>query len=223
MNRKPLRLWPGVVVVAIQCAIAFGLPLIVPGQGGLAMLAGVAGALLVTLWWLFFSRASWAERLGAILLMVVCVAVTRRLVHESLRNGLMGFMVYVYAAPLLSLALVAGAAASRGASAGRRRSTLAAAIIVACLTLTVVRTNGITGDAESDFEWRWTKTAEERLLAAPMERRAKPRACRGSDTSSRTSRSEAIGSGAGEGARHQCGRRAANGNRRMARLSWSCA
>ena len=174
MIRKPLRLWPGVIVVAIQCAIAFGLPLIVPGQGGLAILAGIAGALLVTLWWLFFSRASWPEKLGAILLMVVCVAVTRRLVHESIRNGMMGFMVYVYAAPLLSLALVAGAAASRGASAGRRRSTLATAIIVACLTLTIVRTNGLSGDADSDFEWRWTKTAEERLLAAPLERAPSP-------------------------------------------------
>ena len=30
----------------------------------------------------------------------------------------------------------------------------------------LVRTNGVTGDAVSDLEWRWTPTAEERLLAA---------------------------------------------------------
>ena len=32
-------------------------------------------------------------------------------------------------------------------------------------TLTLIRTNGVTGDADSDFEWRWTPTAEQRLLA----------------------------------------------------------
>ena len=173
MERKPLRVWPGVIVVAIQCAVAFGLPLVVPGQGGLAILAGLAGALLVAIWWLFFSRAPWGERLGTILAMVICVAVTRLLVHESIRNGMMGFMVYVFAAPLLSVALVAGAAASRNASAERRRSTLAVAITLACLTLAVVRTNGLTGDADSDLDWRWTKTAEERLLA-PLEGEAAP-------------------------------------------------
>ena len=42
---------------------------------------------------------------------------------------------------------------------------MVAAILIACGALTLVRTNGLTGDAGSDFEWRWTPTAEERLLA----------------------------------------------------------
>jgi hypothetical protein len=37
--------------------------------------------------------------------------------------------------------------------------------------LTVVRTNGISGDATSDFEWRWTPTTEEQLLASTPENR----------------------------------------------------
>ena len=45
-----------------------------PEQAGAAVLAGVVGALAVLLWWLFFSRARWAERLGAIAVMVVAVA-----------------------------------------------------------------------------------------------------------------------------------------------------
>ena len=120
---------------------------------------------LVILWWLFFSRAAWSERLGAIVLMVVAVAVTSRLVHESIANGMMGFMLFIYAVPVLSLALVAWAVASRGLSSGRRRASMVAAILLACGALTLVRTNGITGDADSDLEWRWTPTAEERLLA----------------------------------------------------------
>ena len=43
--------------------------------------------------------------------------------------------------------------------------SMAAAILIACGTLTLVRTNGLSGDAASDFEWRWTPTAEQRLLA----------------------------------------------------------
>ena len=163
--RKPLRLWPGVLALVLQWLVMFGLPIAAPEQGGTAVIGGVVGGLAVVLWWLFFSRAAWLERLGAIALMVVAVAATSRLVHESIANGMMGFMLFLYAAPVVSLALVASAAASRGLSSGRRHASMAAAIVLACGALTLVRTNGITGDADSDFEWRWTQTAEQRLLA----------------------------------------------------------
>ena len=74
-------------------------------------------------------------------------------------------MLYLFAAPVLSLGLVVGAVAGRGLSAGARRVSMVAAILIACGALTLVRTNGLSGDAGSDFEWRWTPTAEERLLA----------------------------------------------------------
>jgi outer membrane protein assembly factor BamB len=164
--RKPLRLWPGALAVALQWVIMFGLPIFVPEQGGTAILAGVAGGLAVVLWWLFFSRAPWPDRLGAILLMMVAVAATSRLVHASIANGMMGFMLFLYAIPVMSLALVASAAAGRGLSIERRRAAMVAAILIACGALTLIRTNGITGNAVADFEWRWTPTPEERLLAS---------------------------------------------------------
>ena len=75
-------------------------------------------------------------------------------------------MPFLYAVPVLSLALVVWAvgqlAASRPAAAACRWSPRSC---VACGTLTLVRTDGVTGDAASDFAWRWTPTAEERLLA----------------------------------------------------------
>ena len=163
--RKPLRLWPGVLAVALQWLVMFGLPIFAPEQGGTGILVGFGAGLLVILWWLFFSRAAWSERLGALALMVVAVAVTTRLVHPSIANGMMGFMLFLYSVPVMSLALVAWAVASRGLSSGRRRASMVAAILLACGALTLVRTNGVTGDADSDFEWRWTPTAEERLLA----------------------------------------------------------
>src|SRR5687768_10559017 len=153
---KPLRLWPGVLAVTLQWLIMFGLPVVAPQYGGMGVAAGVVGALVVALWWLFFSRAPWVERLGAIVLMVAAVAGTLRVVHASISNGMMGFMPFVYAAPLLSLSLVGWAAASRGISSGRRRAALVVAILMACGVLTLVRTDGISGDAVADFEWRWS-------------------------------------------------------------------
>ena len=146
--QKPLRLWPGVVAVALQWLVMFGLPVFFPEQGGMAILAGVAGALVVLLWWIFFSRAPWLERIAAVAIMVGAVAVTSRLVHQSIANGMMGFMLYVYAAPVLTLALVAWAVASSRLSSPARRTSMAGALLLGCGALTLVRTDGITGDAD---------------------------------------------------------------------------
>src|SRR5688572_242519 len=163
--RKPLRLWPGVLAVALQWLVMFGMPIVVPQYGGTAIIGGVIGGFLVLIWWLLFSRAPWLDRLGAIVLMVAALAITRRFVHASIATGMMGFMPYIYGIPLLSLALVVWAAASRGLSSVPRRASLVAAVAIACMALTIVRTDGLTGDADSDFEWRWTPTPEEQLLA----------------------------------------------------------
>jgi outer membrane protein assembly factor BamB len=102
---------------------------------------------------------------GAIVLMVVAVAATKRIVHPSIAGGMMGMMLPVYAIPVLSLALVASAAVGRRLSRWPRRGLMAAAIVLACGVFMFVRTGGITAEAKSDLHWRWTKTPEERLLA----------------------------------------------------------
>ena len=166
---RALRLWPGLVAVALQWLMWVVLPILVPEQGGTAVIGAFACGLAVVVWWLFFSRALWVDRLGALALMVVGVAITSRLVHPSIANGMMGFMLIVYAIPALCLALVAAVAITRGQPSGRRRATLVGAIAIACVALTLIRTNGISGDANSDLAWRWTPTAEQRLLARSAE------------------------------------------------------
>jgi outer membrane protein assembly factor BamB len=158
-------LWPGVVAVALQWLLRFVVPMVVPEAAMIAVLGGLAGGLLVVVWWLFFSRAPWLERVGAIVLMVVALLATKRIVHESIANGMMGMMLPIFAIPILSLALVVWAITSRGLSSAGRRASMVGAILLACGVLTLVRTGGITGDAVSDLHWRWTKTPEERLLA----------------------------------------------------------
>jgi outer membrane protein assembly factor BamB len=162
---KPLRLWPGVVAAALLCLSWLVIPAFVPDLAIVGVLGGVAFGLVIVSWWLLFSRAPWSERLGALALMVVGVAASSRLVHESVAGGMMGMMLGMYSVPVLGLALVSWAALSRRSSAGLRRASMVATILGACGSMTLVRTNGIDGDAVSDFEWRWTPTAEQQLLA----------------------------------------------------------
>ncbi len=163
--RKPLRLWPGVVIVTLMWLNWFLLPVIAPDQGQYAMLGGLIGGLLVVVWWVFFSRAAWSERLGAIALMAVALFATPPLLHESMATAGMGFLYFIYAVPVLALVFVIWAVTTRNLAGRARWVTMAAAILVGCGVWTLVRTGGISNSGGSDFAWRWSKTPEERLLA----------------------------------------------------------
>jgi membrane associated rhomboid family serine protease len=63
--QKPLRLWPGVVAVVLQWLAWSVVPIVVPEAAIYGVFAGVIAGLVVVVWWLFFSRAPWAERVGA--------------------------------------------------------------------------------------------------------------------------------------------------------------
>ncbi len=164
--RTELRIWPGVLIVGIQWLLRFGVPSVVPELSGAAVLAAPAGAALVAVWWLFFSKARWTDRIGVIVGTAVAMAATSRLVHPSIAGGMMGLMLPIFAAPPLSMALVASAAAGQRLPPLLRRATMAGAIGIACASLTLVRTGGMSGNAASDVHWRWTPAPEERLLAA---------------------------------------------------------
>jgi outer membrane protein assembly factor BamB len=174
-DQKPLRLWPGVLVVVLQWLAWIVLPIVVPEATFYGVLGGVfGGGLAVLLWWLFFSRAPWPERVGAILLMPAALYATWYVVHPSIANGMMGMMLPIFAIPVLSLALVCWAVAGQRLSRGPWRASLVVAILLACGVFTLLRTGGITGDGDSDLHWRWTPTPEERLLARAGDEPAVP-------------------------------------------------
>ena len=168
--RKPLRLWPGVAAAVLLVLLRFVLPVIFPGTAMLAVLGALAAAVLIVVWWVFFSQAPWSERVAAVVLMIAGLFATSRIVHESIRGGMMGMMLPIYGFPILSLALAAWAVASRRLAAGRRRATMVGTILLACAVWTLLRTDGITGDGGSQLAWRWTPTPEERLLAQAREK-----------------------------------------------------
>lgn len=164
-RQKSLRLWPGILIVTVQWLARFGLPVIMPEETGTAVLIGVAGGLAIMIWWLFFSRAPWLERLGAIALMVVAMIATSQVVHESIATGAQGLLLAITAIPVLSLALVVWAVLTRRMGFAARWAALAAIVLLVCAGFAAIRTGGVTGDFQSDFSWRWSETPEERLLS----------------------------------------------------------
>ena len=164
--RKPLRLWPGVLAVVLQWLAWYVLPAVFPPIAIYGVLFGVFAAPVIVLWWLFFSRAPWLDRVGAIVVMPVAVVAARPIAHASIANGPLIILISI---PLLSLALVAWAAAARRLSGGVRLATLVASMFLACGALTLIRTSGVTGGARLDLHWRWTPTPEQRLLAQTRE------------------------------------------------------
>ena len=164
--RKPLRLWPGIAIMVLTALVKFGLPKVWPDGLEYSMLGGMAGGLLIVLWWAFFSRARWSERVGAIVLMIIAVAATKFiLLDPSIATGAMGLLFYIHAVPLLGIAFVVWAVATSQLSDRVRRVTMVATILLASGGWALIRTNGFTAEAASDLAWRWAPTAEDRLLA----------------------------------------------------------
>jgi outer membrane protein assembly factor BamB len=162
---RTLRLWPGVVLVSLQWLVRLGVPAVVPGGAVWGVLGGLGLGLLVLLWWVLFSRAPWSERLLVPLVMVVAFLATRPFLHESIAGGMMGMFFFIQAPPMLCAALVLWAASTRRLGSWPRRTALAVALLLGCSAFLLVRTGGLSGEADSELHWRWTATPEERLLA----------------------------------------------------------
>jgi len=165
VSRKPLRLWPGVVIVAIQWLARFGVPAVAPDSMMIAVLGGLAGGAALMIWWAFFSRAPRSERFGGVVLMIIALFATSRFLDVSIATGAQGVLFVHLATPGLCLAFVVWAAASRPLAAGLRRLTMAAAILLSVGVWTLVRTGGFSSNFDNELMWRWAKSPEERLLA----------------------------------------------------------
>jgi outer membrane protein assembly factor BamB len=163
--RRPLRLWPGVVIVILFLVLRYIVPAIKPEALFIGVMAGGVAGLLIVVWWLFLSRAPWSERIGAVLLMLIALFATSKIIHVSIAKGAMGMLFPILAIPVLGIAFVAWAVLTSRLSDKTRRVTMVATILLACGFWALLRTGGFTGDFKNEFAWRWSQTPEERLLA----------------------------------------------------------
>ena len=167
---KPLRLWPGVIIVILQWLIRFVLPTLMPGTIAIGVFGGLLGGLAIVVWWAFFSRASRFERWSAIILMIAALAATSQILDKSIATANMGLMFPIFSIPVLSLAFIVWAVASRRLSKSLQRVTMVATILAASGFWSLLRSEGMDGEIHFDLAWRWSKTAEERFLAKNKEK-----------------------------------------------------
>ena len=52
---------------------------------------------------------------------------------------------------------------------------MVATILLACGVFALLRTDGVTGDGLAEFSWRWSETAEQRLVAQARDTPSTPR------------------------------------------------
>jgi len=130
------------------------------------MLGASLCGLLILVWWLLLSRAPWLDRLVGVVSLLGVQQLVRPLLDESVRLGGQGFIYFIYSVPYLCLALVLWAVwRARQRSVGRPRVVLVAVLLLACLPWVLLRSEGVSADGV-DFRWRWSTSAEERLLAS---------------------------------------------------------
>jgi len=164
-QQKSLRLWPGIIIVVLQWLIRFVLPALAPDTIAIGIFGGVLLGLALFVWWTFFSRAPRLERWLAVPLMIIALVVSAQFLHISIATAMMGMMFPVFAIPVLCLAFVAWAVFTRHISGRIRVITMVGVILVASGSWICIRTNGMGGQANQYFAWRWSKTAEEQLLS----------------------------------------------------------
>jgi len=167
--RKPLRTWPVIAIAVLFVATVIIGPL-APFEERLSfslslMLGAVGGALLITLWWLFFSRARWWERLGALVLVALGVAMTSLAVDPSIAGGAQGMLGYIFGYAFFAFALAIWAVATARMTDRIRYITFVPVLVLlGCVPILSIRTEGVYGGGFV-MHPRWTPTPEELLLA----------------------------------------------------------
>ena len=161
---RPLRVWPAAMLLA-GMVIARLLPrLIENGPANLWMSAAIGPAacgVLVVLWWLLLSRASWLERLVGIVGIVGAAAGTLAVMHKSMIE--IGVMVLTIP---MGTAAFAVAAILFGRMLSFRR-TVIAILFAGCGFgfSTLIKSDGLWGDFAVDLKWRWKQSNEDQVVA----------------------------------------------------------
>jgi outer membrane protein assembly factor BamB len=154
------------VVLTVLLIILRFVPMFLEGGFGrywmIAMLGPMICCLLLLIWWLTASRATWKERLFGLLGLVAVFAITMLLVEPMMRGP---GTIYV-TLPMGMTAFALGAAVLRGASPLTRTGLSLFLAIVGFGVSLLLRNDGMDGDYQLTLRWRWSPSPEEQLLAA---------------------------------------------------------
>jgi outer membrane protein assembly factor BamB len=159
-----LRLWPVVVIVALQWLI-----MLVPGWVAPAtmlhfygaMLGPLVGGLAVAVWWVLASRVGRLERWLGLVAFVAAVAFTSLFAHPSFEL----MWLLLHGLPLTTTALALWLVLTQPLRWPVRRAGLLIVLLLTWGFFLLVRHDGYSGNFAASFPWRWSDSEEERFLA----------------------------------------------------------
>lgn len=159
---RPLTYWPAILLFAALLGTKFA-PAFVGETSFLLFMLSVWGptvcALLLVLWWAFLSGASRSERLWGTLALIAFFLVSAFSVDKSVQG--FGYLVYV-----LPWAAISGTVGIFLAALLLPSQRTSIGLVVAALAFgywELVRSDGVTGEFQSEMQWRWTATKENKL------------------------------------------------------------
>lgn len=117
--------------------------------------------LLISVWWLFFSRVKLTIRLAIFAFAILCGVASWLLLDPTVLTPI----VVCWALPAICTAGVLWFTLTQGASALVNYGGLAAIIVLSWVPGPLVRMEGLAGNGAADVYWRWSPTAEDRFLA----------------------------------------------------------
>ena len=166
---RPLRIWIPAILVPLMVLTRFLPGMIEDGPSSIWMFAAFGPfliGLLIILWWVFLSRASWKERALGLLALVVSFALVASIVDKTM----VGPPLIVLTAPM-GMAGFAVALILMKNLLSPQRTSYAALVAFLCFGFsTLLQNQGVWGDFAFDFDWRWNETAEDKFLASRGER-----------------------------------------------------
>ena len=154
------------MLVAVQWLLRFVVPKIAPVPTVVPVLGALVAALLILVWWVFFSRARWVERLAVPAVIVGLMFATHPFLDPSIATSMLGMAFPILALPVICLALVLWAVVTRNLVGMSRLVSLVLFIAAACAIFPMLRTEGITSGGDSALSLRWAESHEDRLVAA---------------------------------------------------------
>ncbi len=161
---RALRIWPAVLLVGLMLVARFG-PAFLEGGASAYWMIAVFGpllcCLLILIWWIAVSRATWKERLSGFFGIAAALALTLLLVDPTMKGP--GTTYLTLPMGMLGFSLAAISLAKRRPVV---RTATALALALAGFGFSVLlRNEGMTGEYQMGLHWRWSQRPEALMLA----------------------------------------------------------
>ena len=161
---KPLRVWPALTLL-VGMLLARFIPVLAEAESNtmtiLQILGPVGLGILIILWWLAFSRASKKERWLGLLGLIILACISIRLSHPTILGP--GNIIVTFP---LGVGCFAIGAAILARKLSASRTWLALLLAMTGFGFSVfMKSDGMWGNGELDWSWRWEPSAEQTMLA----------------------------------------------------------